>query len=487
MYWYQDLAINTIKGHWEDDIKKILLKLPTGGGKTHIFCEIIKRAAANGKRCIMVVRGRELVEQASQRLFREGVHHGVRMAGHWNKRYHALVQVCSIDTLFSRKDKPEADLIVIDEAHMATSDGYHWLMENYPNAYVVAVTATPYTTKSLEHVAQVVVNVIGMKQLIDEGFLVPPRYFAPSTPDLSGVRIQKGDYANFQLEERMSTLTGDIVGHWRELGDNRPTICFAVNVHHSQSLVEAFNRAGIPSAHVEAGHSDAERKALYNQLKTGQIKVLSNVGILCTGVDLPHVGTIIMARPTKSFSLYIQQAGRGTRTCAEIGKKDFILLDHAGNVIRHGFITQERDVDLSGRPPKDDTGPQPHTCLKCYAIFEGPFCLTCGPKTIKIGDDEITVDETGTLKEISDFSHHVQIQQFITELKEIRKKKGYKRGWVYWKVKERYGDDVAEQFFPKRSVPWFVQSAHNLDESYFNPSGEKILLSNLAKRNGNGS
>ena len=145
---------------------------------------MVKAAVEKKRNAVILVRGRKLVDQASQRLFRENVTHGVLMAGHWNYKPTMPVQVCSVDTLIARKLRPKADLIIIDEAHLAISDGYREVIADYPDAFIVAVTATPYVDKSLTHVAQTVVHPISMNELIEQGFLVPFRYFAPSTPEL---------------------------------------------------------------------------------------------------------------------------------------------------------------------------------------------------------------------------------------------------------------------------------------------------------------
>ena len=147
------------------------------------------------------------------------------------------------------------------------------------------------------------------------------KYFAPSSPDLKGVRTQNGDYVTDQLEERMSTLTGDLVPHWVELAENRPTIAFAVNIKHSLNIVSQFNKAGIAAEHIEGDHSFDERMAAIERLKNGTIKILSNVGVLCTGVDMPFVSALLDARPTQSYNLYVQRAGRGPGDVLRLEKK----------------------------------------------------------------------------------------------------------------------------------------------------------------------
>lgn len=452
---YQQQALDSIRAEFRAGRKKVLLHLSTGGGKTVIFSRMLIDSAARGNKAIMVVRGKALVEQASQRLFREHVPHGVLQASHWNQNAQAPIQICSIDTLMARGLRPEAKLIVIDEAHMAVTGGFKEFIESYPDAFIVSVTATPYTKESLEHLAEAVVNPISMSDLISQGYLVLPRYFAPSKPNLNGVHTRQGDYVPAELEQRMGVLTGDIVSHWRGLGENRPTVCFAVNIHHSQAIVAEFNRAGIPAEHIEGNHSAEHRAEVLRRLENGETKVVSNVGVLCTGVDLPFLGCLVMARPTKSYNLFIQQAGRGTRPFQ--GKRDFILLDHADNVRRHGFITNEREVLLEGSKRERDPGDEPSTCKVCYSIFPtGSGCpLGCSPPVVE-KKRELEIDSEGRLEELNVSPIVAEIALFVQQCKDTAKQRGYKSNWTWYKVSEKYGEAVADVACPKRVKPWFL-------------------------------
>ncbi len=407
-----------------------------------------------GKTGLMVVRGRELVDQAAARLDREDVPFGILMAG----RKHELdmpLYVCSIDTLRARGHRPKADLIVIDEAHMATSPSYRALIEDYPDAYILGVTATPYMHGSIRHVADQVVMPISFGELVEEGFLVPPRYFVPVDHDLSKVKISStGDYDMEQLSAFMEKpkIIGDIVRTWQESAEDRPTLCFAANVANSQALVEAFCEGGIAAEHVEAKTPEDERLAILARLKSGHTKIVSNVGILCTGVDLPHVSCILMARPTKSLNLYIQQAGRGTRPYAQ--KQNFLIIDHANNVKEHGFIDMAHEVFLDGTPKKKKNSPPPvKTCPICYNVMavSAKFC-TCGHEFVMEKDK----NEDGELREIDVDDFDVGVRSFIKEAKRIQKAKSYARGWVFFQLKAKYGEEVAAKYMPKKKIPDFV-------------------------------
>jgi superfamily II DNA or RNA helicase len=474
---YQEEAIKKIREHYVQGTKKTLLQLPTGSGKTYVFCQVLKGVYEKGNRAIMVVRGASLVDQASLRLAREDVPHGVMQANHWRKMPDEPIQICSIDTLYRRKIAPPADLVVIDEAHLAGSQSYMWLVEQYPDAYFLPVTATPHLKKGLRHIADVVVNPITIAELIEQGYLVPARYYIPTSPDISSVSIDKktSDYNQSELSTvmRNSALYGDMIDSYLRRGENRPALCFAVNVEHSLELVDSFNYSGIPAVHVEAGTSQADREDAIRRLETGEIKIISNVGVLTTGVDIPCVSCIILARPTKSYNLHIQTLGRGTRLYP--GKKDFIVLDHANNVMTHGLIETDRECNLDGAPPK----PRENVIVTCKVCFHAWNPIEqyrlLHPGINLIGYDYIcrgVIDETVCLtdnaperkanapverKTDTDLNHElvevdskelfekVRLQQFIEKQILIAKRRGYKPGWIFHQLKEKYSEDVAKK------------------------------------------
>ncbi len=409
-----------------------------------------------------------MVDQASRRLTREGVPHGVMMANHWGYSPNNKVQVCSIDTLIARKERPKADLIIIDEVHQATSNGYRALIADYPEAYIVGVTATPWPEASLRHVADTVVHPISMLELVKQEYLVPFKYYSPSTPDLSGVDVSSStkDYVTEQLAEVMSTkkLTGDIIEHWIKLAGDRPTLCFAVNIAHSEMLVERFKQSGITAEHCEAKTTDRERQAIIERLESGETKVVCNVGILCTGVDIPPCSAIIMARPTKSLNLFIQQAGRGTRTFP--GKSDCMILDHAGNIQQHGFPTDEFEVDLDYKKKKRSAAGS-KTCKICFMVYRDPHCPVCGPgEKREIG---IVEEAPGELKELTPppsgqeiqkkhppprFLYAVEGLAEVKKLIETQQRLNYKPTWVYFQMMHR---PHLRQYLPA----WFLAIAKN--------------------------
>ena len=447
---YQTDAIDQIRAAFNvRGSKRVLLHMATGSGKTVIFCYLLKKLAEAQQHALMIVRGRQLVDQASQRLDREGVDHGVLMAKHWRYRPKQAIQICSIDTLVSRQLTPHADMIIIDEAHLATTGGYQKFLQNYPETPILGVTATPYLY--MGGLADTVIKPVSLLQLVEQGYLVGPRYYVPTVPDVSRVTIQRGDYNQMQLGEAMDRgeLLGDILTHWKVIGGDRPSLAFCVNVAHSRHLAARFCEAGIPAAHCDADTPLAERNEKIAQLEQGKLKVLTNVNIWATGVDIPFLGCIVLARPTQSYILFVQQLGRGTR--AVDGKKDFLVLDHAGNVLRHGFIEQDPEACLVKKEKKDAVprGIQIKVCRECYAAYRGDKCPVCGAVKVM----EIKQEKFWRLREVKALTPE---QEYIIQLKQTARTKGYKRGWVWHRFVQKFGDQVAKQYFRPRKVPPWV-------------------------------
>lgn len=309
---YQARAVDGVRKHYANGEKRVLLHLATGSGKTVCFSYMLAQAAERGRRAIMVVRGKELVNQASRRLSESGVHdHGVMQGNHWNYRPNAPIQICSIDTLRARGIYPEADFVVIDECHYAGSKSFRDFINHYPNAYILSVSATPHVKGGLGFLASKVVYPISIQDLMKQGYLVRPRYFAvPNEIDRGALKIdaKTGDYTNKSAGEAVEKahICGDAIKHYKNYGESRATIYFAVSVEASQQACRDFNAAGVPAAHIDAKTPQTERDEILASLEAGKIKVVTNCGVLTTGVDIPCLGAIILARPTASYNLYIQ-------------------------------------------------------------------------------------------------------------------------------------------------------------------------------------
>jgi DNA repair protein RadD len=294
--------------------RSILLVAPTGSGKTVIASTTI---AGCTRRVLVVAHRREIVNQTSDKLAARGVPHGIIQAGDEKKlRPMAAVQVASIQTLYARAVRsrtmlmPLADLLIIDEAHHACAMTYKKVIDAYPNAIVLGLTATPCRGdgRGLGGIFKTMIECPQVPDLIDQGYLVRSRVYAPVDPDLRGVRTQAGDYVESQLAERMDRdqLVGDIVTHWFKYGESRKTVAFACSVGHSVHISDEFIKAGVRAEHLDGSTAIDERVAILGRLASGETQVVCNCMVLTEGFDLPDIGCIILARPTKKMGLYRQ-------------------------------------------------------------------------------------------------------------------------------------------------------------------------------------
>jgi DNA repair protein RadD len=282
---YQSDIAAEFERHVERGDRSILLVAPTGSGKTVIAAAII---ASTTRRVLVVAHRREIVNQTSDKLTARGVAHGIIQAGDEKKlRPMAAVQIASIQTLHARAIRsstmlmPLADLLIIDEAHHACAMTYQKVIEAYPDAIVLGLTATPCRGdgRGLGGIFKCLIECPQVPDLIGQGYLVKSRVYAPVDPDLRGIRTQAGDYVESQLAERMDRdkLVGDIVTHWHKYGERRRTVAFACSVGHSVHIRDEFVKAGVRAEHLDGTTPKDEREAILARLASGDTEVVSNV------------------------------------------------------------------------------------------------------------------------------------------------------------------------------------------------------------------
>lgn len=371
-----------------------MLCLPTGAGKTSVAAEIIRRATQRGRRSVFLVHRRELVDQAVERLAQFGIRAGRILAGHPEAR--ALpVQVASIPTLLRRTHWP-ADLVIVDECAHAVSESWKRCLDRYTGATVIGLTATPIRLdgRGLGDLFGCIVEPVTTRELIDQGYLVEPRVFAPPV-DLSGVKIQAGDYALPQIAERMTKLTGSITETWKKHAEGQSTVAFAVNVEHSNAIVDAFRAIGVRAEHVDYKTAPSERARILRDLRFGRLNLVSQVQLLSEGWDMPALQCAILARPTKSLALFRQMVGRVMRPPGPV-----LVLDHAGNHHEHGLVTDPIAWSLDTPERKARAVGSVRTCAVCFAIIPplAEVCPACGAAIEKRAESQPPgVDNPGEL------------------------------------------------------------------------------------------
>jgi DNA repair protein RadD len=389
---YQQAVREGVINQFRNDVRRVLIVMPTGAGKGTTSTDIIESTARKGNSCLFIVNRTEIVRDQSRRLDRLGIDHGIIMSGHPRRKPTALVHIASKDTLQRRVQKgnrPYADLIFIDECHFAVSDGWRELLEHYSDTFVIGMTATPVRLdgRGLGEFFDVIVEGPTITELQEMGFLVRTRvYGSPLAEDVSlkGINKSGGDLNNTQLQAAFDKphLIGDIVDHWKRLGEDSPTVVFAVNKAHSEHIRDEFLAAGITAVAVDADTPPDTRDATWEELRTGRVKVVCSVGIISYGWDVCEVRVAILARRTESLALYLQQVGRVLRPSP--GKPDAIILDHCGNTMRHGFVEDPREWSLTGvrsaKSAGDVKGESVSTCKNCWMAFRASLreCPACG-------------------------------------------------------------------------------------------------------------
>jgi len=333
---YQQDLIRNYESALAAGKRSILLVVHTAAGKTVVASAIVNREVANGKRVLFIAHRRELIKQARKRLGAFGIDAGIILAGE-QPAPELAVQVASIQTLWHRGmrsnkiEMPEADIVFIDEAHHARAKTYEKTLARYPNAIIIGLTATPIRMdgRGLGNIFDCLIVGPDALFLIEHKFLVPTITYAPVRPDLKGVKVAKGDYVTADLAKRMDReqLVGDIVTHWLRYAQDRLTVVFATNVAHARHLCEEFLKAGVAAGYVHGGTPKPERDKMLAQLASDEIRVVVNCAVLIEGWDLPEVGCVILARPTKSLCLYRQMVGRGMRVAE--GKENLLEIGRA--------------------------------------------------------------------------------------------------------------------------------------------------------------
>lgn len=432
-------VVNKLYAAYKGGAHAPLLCFPTGGGKTVVFSYMAERFARHNRRVYTLVHRAELLRQSSEKLDMFGVKHGCVAPNHTVTG--DIVQVASVQTLVRRLDRfPAPDLIIIDEAHHAMAGTWSKILNHWPNAHLLGVTATPIRMdgKGLGVSAggffDVLVEGPNTAELIQQNYLAEPCLYAPPTDiDMSGLQVRAGDYQKEELAKRVDKpkITGCAIEHYSKICPGVPAICFCVSIGHAEHVATEFKAAGWVAESIDGTMSDQERKHKIKALGEGKIHVLTSCDIISEGTDIPIVGAAILLRPTKSLGLYLQQVGRALRIYP--GKTKAFILDHVGNCYRHGMPDDVRSWSLEGyksnaRGEASQGGLKIKQCPKCFAVYRQGVvaCPQCGhiPQTngreVKQVDGELVEYKGGQKKKWPKIEHdHGELGHLINFAKSI--------------------------------------------------------------------
>jgi len=412
---HQKKSMAMLRESFAQGLTRPLLYVPTGGGKTVIAAHIIAGALDKGKHVTFVAPRINLCDQTARSLMAQGLPKPSIMQGDhpWFDAGNRF-QIATNQTLTRRRDSIKTDIYIIDEAHLNFKVITDIAAET--NTPIIALTATPFT-KGLGKTYDNLLKPTSIRELIDNDLLTDFECYSHDVkPDLKGIKVTAGDYNNKQLGERCSDakLVGDIVSTWLKLGENRQTICFAVNVAHANFIEAEFLRCNITCAVVVGSTPKEERDTMFEQFESKNIKILISVFVLCEGYD-GDVRCLIDAAPTKSEARHSQKIGRSIRIAK--GKEHAIILDHAGNMVNLGF-PEDLEVDELCNGEKNEAGKikkkatvkkekLPKECSKCNHLKKADefTCSKCGftPKFI----ENVEVEE-GELKAVKMQNKHAK-------------------------------------------------------------------------------
>ena len=450
---YQTNTKTDIYNAWAAGHSNVLSVLPTGAGKTVTFSDIIREHTGAA---VAIAHRQELVSQISLALARDKIRH--RIIGPKNvvklcvnlhmlelgASYYdpsARCGVAGVDTLVRRGDDLRAwlksvTLWVQDEAHHVLKDNkWGTAAKMFPNAKGLGVTATPLRAdgRGLGGHSDGLFNILtegpGMRDLINMGYLTDYRIFAPESfliMDDDDISANTGDFKHTAIVKKFrqakNKIIGDVVDQYIKHANGKLGITFVPDVEDAIDTATAYTARGIPAAVVSAKTSDMDRIAILRRFRNRELLQLVNVDLFGEGFDLPAIEVVSMARPTQSYALFVQQFGRALRLMVDVANWDSytneerrafiaqskkphaIIIDHVGNVARHGLPDAIKSWSLDARDKRrgsvrDDVIPT-RNCLNksCLALYERvhPKCPYCGhfppPPLARSGPEHVDGD-----------------------------------------------------------------------------------------------
>lgn len=401
---YQTKILDELYESWKH-VQNVIIQLPTGGGKTCTFCKVISQHPG---KCVVIAHRSQLLVQISLTLAHYGIKHNLitnqtsvkdaitLQMQLFKKSFfdvHAKTTIVGVDTLLRRGSVcPDVTLVIQDEGHHALkTNKWGKAADFFPNARGLYPTATPTRAdgKGLGRAADGLVDHIitgpSMRDLINQGFLTDFRVFAPPCDiDLAAVPLgADGDFSQPKLRVAVgkSRIVGDIVLNYLKFAPGKLGLTFAVSVESATEIAAEFRKRGVPAEVMSSKTPDILRAEIMRRFERREILQIVNVDLFGEGVDVPAIEVVSFGRPTQSYPLYIQQFGRALRPMA--GKDKAIIIDHAGNVVRHGLPDDPREWTLERRERRRESSGIPlRTCLnpECVQVYKRVYkcCPYCG-------------------------------------------------------------------------------------------------------------
>lgn len=434
---YQSDLVNGIKQSILRGNKRIMVQSPPRSGKTVVMAHIAKGATDKGNTVLFFSHRKEINEQVVNTFKRNDVDMN-------------LVTIDSVTKIARNLDRiSEPSIILIDEAHHVKAKTYLKIIEHFSNSVVLMFTGTPARLdgSGFDDIADDIVLGKSVKWLQDNGNIAPFKYYAPSLIDTTNLKKRGGEFTKKSVDDTMKrVIYGDVIRHYEKLAKGKQAIVYTHSVEASESVSNAFKSAGYTSIAISGKTPPEARERAIRAFRDGELTIMVNCELFTEGIDLPNVDVCIMLRPTQSLSLYLQFAMRALNPREG---KTAIIIDHVGNVDRHGLPNADREWSLKGvnkTKKKLKLGePTTRTCDECYATFWSAerICPMCGHENKPTKEEieiiqEIELEERRqeVAKKVATFVDSDQCRT-VEELKEFAKQHGYKPGWVYYQQKEK--------------------------------------------------
>jgi len=433
---YQQDLIDKLKNKIKDGNKNVCVVVGCGAGKSVVAGYLASKLTNKSKRVLFLVHRKELLQQIKHTFALCGVN--LSLCDFY------MVQTASrrLETIL------EPDTIIVDECHHASSKTYRSILEKFSKSIVIGFTATPVRMKEggLGDVFDTIVEGVTTEWLIKNKYLAHYRYFSVELANASKLNIRGGDYRKEQLSDLMekSKIYGDTLSNWERIAKNKKTIIYCSSIKSSIETVEKFKEAGYKAEHLDGSTSNKQREEVMNRFRNGEITVLSNNELFGEGLDVPDCECVILLRPTKSLSLYIQQSMRSMRVDKNNKNKVAIIIDHVKNIYEFGFPDENREWSLKAKKHKKVCEVPIKQCIKCLHVMSNlkRQCEFCGYEIVSEQRYELEkIDmELKQLKrsDILKDKHHdfYKTLQTFSQLVEFQKEKKYKFGWCIRKARE---------------------------------------------------
>lgn len=453
---YQQDSIESLRNGFMAGHNRQVLCASTGAGKSIIMLAMIQSAIEKGSRVGFICERRILAEQFSKHLDANDVNHGVLMSKHYRYRPQEKVQVISAQTMERMDAIPAFDVVFIDEIHACLRRSIIQLMEARPNMRVIGATATPFHSQIAKYFTSVT-NVITMRELVDEKFLLPFRAFIAHEIDTSEIKVVAGEWAQDEIESKSLQIVGDVVSDYLDIskrlyGRNAKSICFSAGIAHGGELVVKFAEAGVNAVQLTCDTDEDTKVEILREFsrEDTDIDILISADLLTRGYDETSIEHVILAKPLrKSFSNFVQMIGRGARP--HEGLEYCSIQDNSGNWLRfkdqwdalYSEGVQELPEGGEKKPKKElsEKEKKEVTCPRCKALMVGDVCSICGYMREKKNKVETVA---GEIKELTDSDD--RREKYTSEYKEkfysgllfYARSKGYSDGWAAHLYREKF-------------------------------------------------